>query len=465
LANHPDRFDVTLIERRDVVGGRATSKDIDGSKYGADWFNDGHQGGPPIYRHAFNFFRKYGYEPQEVKLQFAYGKGKDNFWTNVFPTPLVERFPEDIKKFEKVMKLVKGMPSVLGILPIRVLFTMFGFQKEFVDKMIVPLLTLFLGTEHQTSKVSSVLLQRLFDDPNMKLWEYDPQTLLFNMPSMFTFPHMGDFFRDWAADLRRKGVSIRLNTEALEVIQRNGDGIILRTRLLDSDPRIGSGPVEIEVNQESFDDMVICIFAQDAIRILGKTATRAEKFVLSSKRYYIDATIIHTDARYFQRIYESRYKPELCATPVTEEQKDQIAFGQTEPRSRSDGWTGYQPMYYMHAYENAPGKLELSYDCTAYQHQFRQNKELGQPPLPFDRHIFQTTFFDRRNQHLWTDDLIDERKIIERRWSNEWKRGWRHYAKTIPGMMYINGNNHTFFAGNGSLAVSHSSPRVFIRQN
>ncbi|KAK2764861.1 hypothetical protein FQN54_008558 [Arachnomyces sp. PD_36] len=452
LAEHPERFDVTIIERRHVVGGRATSRSIDGSKYGADWFNDGVQGGTILYRHAFKFFRKYGYEPQEVKLQFAYGKGKDNFWTNVFPTPLVERFPDEIRKFKKVMKLIRRMPSVLGLIPLRVMFTMFGFKKEFIDKMVIPMLSIYLGTEHQTSNVTSLLLLRLFEEPNMELWKNDPDSLLFNMPSVFTFPNMGDFYRDWSSDLRRKGVSIRLNTEAIRVVQRNKDGIVLHTRLLDADPRIGGDETNGSFDQESFDDMVLCIFAHDALRVLDGQATRTERFVLSNERFYHDTTVVHTDYKYIQRMYESKFKPELSVTPKNQEQRERVEFGRSEPRSQEDGWSGYQPMYYMHSYGNAPGKLEISYDCTTFQHQFRQNKEFGQPPPPFDRRIFQTIFLDMRQNHRWTIGQIDERKIIERRWSFEWKRGWRHYAKTIPGMILINGSNHTYFAGNGSLA-------------
>lgn len=438
-----------------MVGGRATSKLIDESNYGSDWFNSGVQGGPPVYRHTYNFFRKYGYEPQEVKLQFAYGKGKDSFCTNAFPTPMEARFDDEIQRFKKVMKLIKHMPSILGIVPIRTLFRTFGFSKEFVNKMVIPLLSLFFGTEQGTSKVSSLMLQHLLDDPNMRLWDYEPNSLLYKKPTMLTFPNMGDFFRDWASDLRQKGVSIRLNTEALRVVQRNKKGIIVHTRLLDADPRIGDQQTDAAIDQECFDDMAMCIFAPDALRILDQTATRAEKCVFSHK-FSHNTTVIHTDSRYIRWIYETRFKPELTSTPRDEQQKKQLAFSQSEPRSRSDGWTGYQPMYYLHPYSTPPDRFEISYDCTALQHQFRQDHEFDQPPPPFDRHIFQTTFFDIRRNSLWTLGQLDERKIIERKWSIDLKRGWRHYAKIIPGMICINGNNNTFFAGNGALAVRSS---------
>ena len=72
---------MTLIERMSVCGGQATSIALDADKYGTTWMNDGVQGGSHIFRHTFKFFKKYGHEPQEIKLQVAFGKGKDSFWT------------------------------------------------------------------------------------------------------------------------------------------------------------------------------------------------------------------------------------------------------------------------------------------------------------------------------------------------------------------------------------------------
>lgn len=48
LAQHPDKFKVTIIERMAVTGGQATSISLDKEKYGTDWMNDGVQGGSPV---------------------------------------------------------------------------------------------------------------------------------------------------------------------------------------------------------------------------------------------------------------------------------------------------------------------------------------------------------------------------------------------------------------------------------
>jgi len=129
-----------------VVGGQATSIPLDEDKYGTSWMNDGVQGGSPAFKHTFNFFHRYGHEEKEVKLQVGFGKGKDSFWTNCFPSNLVDRFSADIKKFGKVLKIIKWTMPILGLVPIRIMLRMFFFDKEFGEKMVFPLIALFLGT-------------------------------------------------------------------------------------------------------------------------------------------------------------------------------------------------------------------------------------------------------------------------------------------------------------------------------
>jgi len=48
LANHPDKFKVTVLEKAPVVGGQATSIPLDDDKYGASWMNNGVQGGSQV---------------------------------------------------------------------------------------------------------------------------------------------------------------------------------------------------------------------------------------------------------------------------------------------------------------------------------------------------------------------------------------------------------------------------------
>ncbi|KAI9844110.1 MAG: hypothetical protein M1837_005824 [Sclerophora amabilis] len=460
LAQHPEKFKVTMIERMGVTGGQATSISLDKEKYGTSWMNDGVQGGSPIFRHTFNYFRKYGYEPQEVKLQVSFGKGKERFWTNCFPSPLVDQFSGDIKKFGKVLKLIQWTMPILGLIPIRVMLKMFFFSKDFGDKMVFPLIALFLGTGNQTANVSCAILERLFHDPNMKLWDYDPETLLPNLPTMVTFPNLHNFYEDWAKDLRSKGVEIRLNTDVTTILGRGKQGVVLQTRPFnpetkdDSGKRVGehTGPSS---QTETFDEMVLAVLADDAKAILGKSATWKEKFILGGAHFFDDITITHSDSKYFQSVYETEFKPELCAKPKSKAQEDQVAFAKNEARGQDGEPGGYRPMYYTHTYAQDPTKIEMSFDCTNYQHQFRQDHDAETPPVPHDQHVFQSIFLDKNYRKYWTIDQIDKDKIIESKWWHQLGHRWQHYARVVPGMMFLNGKNRTWFAGSWTLVNMH----------
>lgn len=383
LAKHPE-FSVTLIDTESYTGGQATSINLDATKHGADWLNDGVQGGSQIFRHTFQFFRHYGYEPQPVKLQVAFGKGKD-FWTNVFPSQLVDEHSGEIKKLSRVLSCIKYLMPILGIMPVKIILRLFRFSNDFSNKMVLPLLALFLGTGNQTPNVSSVLLERLFNDPQMKLWEYDPDTLLPNLPMMYTFPNLSNFYRDWTTDLRAKGVEIRLGCHP-SIVKRDKKGVVLQLQDYDGDQAKG------EPSIEKFDDLVMCCPADEAKRLLDRHATWREKYVLGGVKFYNDITITHSDSAYFQKIFEVQYEPELAAKPTSQTRKDQISFAEQQPRSQKDGWLGFRPMYFTRSYRSDPGKIEMGFNCTHYQHQFRENLGKDQPPLPEDQQVFQTIF-------------------------------------------------------------------------
>jgi len=45
LAEHPEKFDVTVVDAVNYCGGQAYSIPIDKKRYGASWLNQGVQGG------------------------------------------------------------------------------------------------------------------------------------------------------------------------------------------------------------------------------------------------------------------------------------------------------------------------------------------------------------------------------------------------------------------------------------
>ena len=288
----------------------------------------------------------------------------------------------------------------------------------------------------------------------MKLWDYDPQTLLPNLPTMMTFPKLDQFYKDWCADLRSQGVDIRLNTDVSSILSRSEKGVVVQLKPYDPEREAqqaerSNPPLTTEI----FDEMVLAVLADDAKKLLGKNATWKEKFVLGGAKFYDDITVTHTDHNYFNSMYETQFDPELCANPKSKSQEDQIKFARNESTHAESGPSGYRPMYYTHSYAEDPQKIEMSFDCTNYQHQF-QGEQGAESSMQNDYHVFQSIFLDKRNSQMWTMDQIDESKIIEKKWWHQLGHRWQHYIRVVPGLMFINGRNHTWFAGSWTLVVS-----------
>lgn len=148
----------------------------------------------------------------------------------------------------------------------------------------------------------------------------------------------------------------------------------------------------------------------------------------------------------------------------------------------------FRPLYYTMQYSQDKSKIEMSFDLTHYQPQFRgekpsgpidsndtskhrhasqpvpsearqaQDEDLGNvgasvrtgkdaqgtPEPSLEDHVFQTIFLDRDgSSKLWTvDDIREDKKIYEKWWKQQSHR-WQHYAGTVPWMMFINGKHRT----------------------
>lgn len=111
-------------------------------------------------------------------------------------------------------------------------------------------------------------------------------------------------------------------------------------------------------------------------------------------------------------------------------------------------------MYYTKSYADDPKKIEMSFDCTNYQHQFRMDQDAEVSPVSYENHVFQSIFLDEGNREMWTMGEIDENRVIERKWWHQLGHRWQHYARVVPGMMFINGKKKTLFAGSWTLVVS-----------
>ncbi|KAK2594450.1 hypothetical protein QQS21_007854 [Conoideocrella luteorostrata] len=437
LGRHPRKFKVSILEKNEVLGGQAGSIPLNEQIYGAPWMNNGVQGGSHIFKHTFKFFEEHGYPPQKVQLQVSFGKGEDGFWTNVFPSTLVQRFARDIKLFGLFLKVVKWMLPIIGLIPISVMLRVFFFDKEFGNKMVYPLIALFLGTGNQTANVPCGIVERLFDDPNMKLWGYDDATLLPNLPTMYTFDNLHRFYRSWGDGLRDHGVEIRTSQEVCRVLSRSRAGVQLRIKNLRSG----------EFTDEMFDELVLCTLADDSLEILGEQATWRERLVLKGVSFYDDLTVTHSDKEYFERQYETKFRPSLCAEPINDNQKQQISFAQ----GSESGSQGFRPMYFTYTYDNNPRLIEMSFNCSNYQYQLVAGNSGTNKVEP----VYQTIFLNKDERELWTIEEISENKIIKRNWWHQLGHRWQHYLRVVPGMMFLNGRNNTIFAGSWTLVNMH----------
>lgn len=387
-----------------------------------------------IFKHTFRVFEKYASPAQPIQLQVSFGKGVDGFWTNCFPSQLVAKYSADIRRFGTLLKLVKWTLPMTGLVPISLMLRLMFFSRDFGDKMVYPLIALFLGTGNQTPHVPCGIVERLFNDPNMKLWDYDPDTLLPNLPTMYTFDNLHDFYQTWRGDLVNQGVEILTSTQVTQVVSRSAtSGVTLE--MLNS--------VSGETRIVKYDEMVLCVLADEALSILDKQATWRERFVLGSASFYDDVTVTHSDTGYFTKHYETGFTPALCAKATSQAQEAQIAFA-----TGQDGGAGFQPMYFTYSYPEDKRLIEMSFNCSNYQHQFRQAAEGDKEP------VYQTIFLDKSRQDTWTMDGIDERKIIKVNWWHQLGHRWQHYLKVVPCMMFINGRNSTCFAGSWTLVVS-----------
>src|SRR5271168_556548 len=156
----------------------------------------------------------------------------------------------------------------------------------------------------------------------MKLWDYSDKTLLPNLPKMFTFPNLGDFYASWGQHLSKQGVEIRTGHELVQVLSRSSSGVVVQSR--------PTGAEGDEIT-ETYDELVLAVLADDAKRLLGAKAGVLENRVFGSAKFFDDIPVTHNDLEYMEKYYELRFKEELVLKNVREkEQQKQIDFAKKE---------------------------------------------------------------------------------------------------------------------------------------
>ncbi|KAI0517940.1 FAD dependent oxidoreductase [Xylaria bambusicola] len=443
LAQHPEKFDVTLIDAVDYCGGQAFSIPLDKDRYGASWCNQGVQGGSYIFHHTMTMFARQGYRADPVKLQVSFGKD-DTFWTNMFPTELIARHQKEISRLTTVLKLMRWFEVFFALLPLRLVMKIFMFSEEFTNCVVLPMTALFLGTGNATPEVPAIMFERLCTSPTYGMWyKTDRHTVVKNQPPMVVFPNFSEFYETWRKDLVSKGVKVRLSTELTEIIQRDNHGVVVRvkprTPVLDHH-NPNDADLDAPVSQETYDEIVLCTLADKAKEVLGRTASWREKRVLGSAKFSDDITITHNDSDYMKKHYENFYREDLAVANTS---------GVDQTSRLNNAASNFRPMYYIKMYPQDKKKLEMCFDCTNYQSQFPEN-------VPFEQHVFQTIYLNKdRDRPLWSDGEIRKDRIIRQDWWHQLCHSYTHYLFVVPWMMFLQARKHTRFAASWTLVNAH----------
>jgi hypothetical protein len=130
-------------------------------------------------------------------------------------------------------------------------------------------------------------------------YSIDEKSLSSNLPPMVVFPETSEFYNKWQKDLESRGVKVRLNTELDQVISRTPDVRVLLRGRRDQEDHHNPNDADHDLpqNEEVFDEIVFCVLADTAKRLLGKGARRTEKWVLGNTKWSDDVTVTHTVGR------------------------------------------------------------------------------------------------------------------------------------------------------------------------
>ncbi|EPQ27127.1 uncharacterized protein PFL1_05408 [Pseudozyma flocculosa PF-1] len=491
----PDKFDVTLYDKQCSLGGSATSYQLpDPAKYGSQYINDGVQGASPVFHNTFKVFESVlGFKAQEVGLQISFGKGKDTFWSNVFPSELVDRFSDDIKKFGKTLRTIKRFEVFFAVIPVHRMLRLFGFSDDFGERMVYPLVALFFGTGNDTKHISSAILERVFLDPSMRLFEYSEDSLLASVPTMMAFPELARVYAAWRDEVSKNGnIRVETSREVTEIqrgtreARKAGGNILVTSRKVDKDGKpLATG--DEEARTEVYDDLILACDADTILKVLGKGTSWRERKVLGSVTYKWDITSTHNDVEYMERHYQMTYDAKYNADRHDDKSKESFAFAEKN----------WKPLYLIKMYDDDPALIEMSFDLTNYQPQFGgvpatgpneggARSESSAPPTerqgpqgrqgdsqeaslskpaprsegsseqpPLSDHVFQTIFLNRDLSDKWTKDEIRADKVILEKWWKQQSHRWTHYAYVVPWLWAINGKNHTQFCGGWTLVNMH----------
>jgi hypothetical protein len=405
LARSRERFEVSLWESQAVLGGVATSEELalpDGSTVVV---NDGVQGGAVSYRNSLKLHAALGCTPVDpVKMTCRFGLGA-SCWSNVgAPTELITRLQPEIARFGRVLKTCSSLPFIFAFVPIRTVLRWWGFPVEFGERLVYPLTALFFGTGNRTPMVSAAIVARVFNDPELRLFDYCPKRLLSQSPDMFAFSPLRSIYSTLCDSLRSAGVNVRLSTRAVRIVRSKGGVTVF--------DEAGA--------THSFDRVIFACDAATALKALEKPSW-LERRVLGAVRYYSDVTVTHCDEQYMAKHY---------------------ALGGSEAE-RCD--------YFIRTDPKKPELCEMAFDLGHYQALLRTRPEGSSP-------VYQTIFLDKEgSEKSWTKSQINPTKVLLVKWWRAFSHEVSHFRRVVPFVRFIQGSGGgtTLYAGSWCLVNTH----------
>lgn len=283
LSRHQERFEVYVFESSATLGGMATSAPVVPAPHGPSTLSDGVEDSSALFHNTYKIFRELGLSKSECNMQLGFEQAaeRDN-WELMFPKETVEAFRVDIEKFGRALETVKKLEPLYAVISIRAVLHLFRFSPEFGDRLLYPLLSMFFGTAHQTPYLSSVIVERLFTDPSMRLFEYSRKSFLDSCPSLRAFPHLDHVYQTWSERLEATGVvHIRTSREVTHVVRESSvtGGVRLWHRAVGS---VSEDVADSREKEELFDELIMATDAKSALNILGGDANWLERKILGN---------------------------------------------------------------------------------------------------------------------------------------------------------------------------------------
>ena len=259
--------------------------------------------------------------------------------------------------------------------------------------MVLPLVALFFGTGNRTPFVSSAVVARVFLDPDLRLFDYDPDCMISEQPQMFVFPKLGEIYQVIPKAIQGK---VFLNRPAQKV-ERKGKKIKV---------------TDDQGKSEVFDYLIFACDPETILKIT-KGLTWLERKLLGNVKYFDDVTVAHTDEDYMKKYYDIDMKN--------------------------------RDLHFVKTDEKDPKKIDISFNLTFYQPQLKDKKP----------YVFQTIFLNKEDQDKWTKNEIKKGKIQLEKWWRQMSHAWTHFAKWIPCQRFIQGTKSTFYARSYTWVNTH----------